>query len=266
MNRYSIFFCFTIFLLSVCDASAQDTTDKNLQDVYDLDSNRYSVIRIGKQYWMKENLRTTKYNDTTAIATGLSDQEWKQTRKGAFAVYENNPLHAQSYGKLYNGFAVATGRLCPKGWRIPTDKDWIELEQFLGMPAEELERTGERGSIADQLKVPEGWKSSPFSGNNSSGFTIVAAGTRLDNGEYSTLGQYGNFWTSTVYDDRYNLLYLWNHHVHYNTNAVGRIYTLANNGYSCRCIKEPPVKAAAKSAAKSAAKPAGSAPKKAGGK
>jgi uncharacterized protein (TIGR02145 family) len=244
MNSYSSYVITAVLLLSINSVAAQDAADKNLKDVYDLDSNRYSVIKIGKQYWMKENLRTSKYNDTTAIATGLSDQEWKQTRKGAFAVYENNPLHAQSYGKLYNGFAVATGRLCPKGWRIPTDNDWIELEQFLGMPAAELERTGERGSIADQLKVPDGWKSSPFSGKNSSGFSIVPAGTRLDNGEYSTLGQYGNFWTSTVYDDRYNLLYLWNHHVHYNTNAVGRIYTLANNGYSCRCIKEPPAPAA----------------------
>jgi len=56
-------------------------------------------------------------------------------------------------------FAVASGKLCPKGWRVPADKDWIELEQFLGMPAAELERTGERGAIADQLKVAEGGSS-----------------------------------------------------------------------------------------------------------
>ena len=151
-------------------------------------------------------------------------------------MYENNMLNNNKYGKLYNGYAVATGKLCPKGWRVATDKDWKELEQFTGIPAAELDRTGERGNIADKLKTTEGWKASVFSGTNSSGFSILPAGSRLDNGEFTTLGQFGNFWTSTVYDDRYGLLYLWNHHANYNSNAIGRIYTLANNGYSCRCI------------------------------
>lgn len=206
--------------------------------VYDLTGNEYTVIKIGNQFWLKENLRTTKYNDTTAIATGLNDEQWKQTKSGAYTVYENNPLHDKTYGKLYNGYAVATGKLCPKGWRIASDNDWKELEAFIGISSAELERTGERGEVAAKLKAPDGWKSSPFSGNNSTGFSIKPAGSRLDNGEFTTLGQFGNFWTSTVYDDRYGLLYLWNHHVNYNSNAVGRIYTLANNGYSCRCIKE----------------------------
>lgn len=205
--------------------------------VYDLDSNRYSVIQIGKQFWLKENLRTTQYRDTTFIATGFSNEEWSKTRQGAYAVYDNKPANKEKYGMLYNGYAAASGRLCPEGWRVATDKDWQELERFLGLPVSELDRTGERGNIADQLKTADGWAASAYTGTNSSQFSVLPAGSRKDNGEYTTISQYGNFWTSTVYDDRYGLLYLWNHHVHYNTNAVGRIYTLANNGYSCRCVK-----------------------------
>jgi uncharacterized protein (TIGR02145 family) len=212
--------------------------EANLLPATDLDGNKYTVLKIGKQYWFQQNLKTTQYNDTTAIATGLTDNEWKQTKKGAFAIYENNTQYDKDYGKLYNGYAAATGKLCPKGWRIPTDKDWNELEKFLGLPAGELNRTGERGNMADKLKAPNNWKASAFSANNSSGFSIEPGGARLDNGEYTTINQYGNFWTSTVYDDRYGLLYLWNHHTHYNTNAMGRIYTLANNGYSCRCVTD----------------------------
>ncbi len=208
------------------------------QPVYDLDKNKYTVLKIGNQYWLKENLSTTKYNDSTEISTGLNDNEWKQTKNGAYAIYENRTQYNNVYGKLYNGYAVATGKLCPKGWRIPSDKDWKELEQNVGIPVNELERTGERGNIADKLKTITGWKASTYVNNNSTGFSIMPAGSRMDNGEYSTLTQYGNFWTSTVYDDRYGLLYLWNHHTYFNTNAVARIYTLANNGYSCRCIKE----------------------------
>lgn len=206
--------------------------------VYDLDSNLYHVIKIGEQYWLKENLRTTQYNDTTLIPTGLNAEEWSKTKHGAYAVYDNKPGNIKKYGFLYNGYAAASGRLCPKGWHVATDADWKELERFLGVPETELEKTGERGDIAAKLKTPDDWSSSVYTNNNSSGFSVVPAGSRLDNGEYTTLNQYGNFWTSTVYDDRYGLLYLWNHHVHYNTNAVGRIYTIANNGYSCRCVKD----------------------------
>jgi uncharacterized protein (TIGR02145 family) len=219
----------------------QKSTLKNedLLYVYDLDSNRYTVIRIGENFWTKENLRTTQYNDTTPIASGVG-LEWPKIKHGAFSVYGDNPANKERFGLLYNGYAAASGKLCPEGWHVATDKEWKELEKFYGIPESELDRTGERGNIANKLKVPEGWNASSFSGNNSSGFSIVPAGSRLDNGEYSNLGQYANFWTSTVYDDRYGLLYLWNHHVHYNTNAIGRIYTLANNGYSCRCVKDKP--------------------------
>jgi uncharacterized protein (TIGR02145 family) len=205
--------------------------------VYDLDSNRYSVIQIGKQFWLKENLRTTQYRDTTFIATGFSNEEWSMTRQGTYAVYDDKPANKEKYGLLYNGYAAASGKLCPEGWHVATDADWKELESFFGVPESELERTGERGDIAGKLKTKDDWTTSSFSNSNTSGFSILPAGSRKENGEYTTLNQYGNFWTSTVYDDRYGLLYLWNHHVHYNTNAIGRIYTLANNGYSCRCVK-----------------------------
>lgn len=217
---------------------SKQTLKEDLTVVYDLDSNRYQVMKIGENYWMKENLRTTKYRDTSNIATGLNAQDWSKTKQGAYAFYEDNPIHKLKYGLLYNGYAVASGKLCPEGWHVATDKDWNELEKFFGIPVDELERTGERGNMADKLKVSEGWNTSAFSGNNASGFSIMPGGSRNDMGEYTTLGQYGNFWTSTVYDDRYGLLYLWNHHAHYNTNAMGRIYTVAQNGYSCRCVKD----------------------------
>lgn len=148
---------------SVAAQTQSSNTFDPSQPVYDLDSNQYTVLKIGKQYWLKENLSTSKYNDTTPIVTGLNDAQWKQTKTGAYAVYENNPQNRKQYGKLYNGYAVVSGKLCPKGWRIPTDKEWNEMESFLGVPAAELERTGERGAIAPKLKTKDGWKTSPFS-------------------------------------------------------------------------------------------------------
>ena len=213
---------------------------KEMQNVvYDLDSYRYEVMKIGENFWFIQNLRTTQYNDTTWIPSG-EGQDWSKLKHGAYTVYDNSPVNRKKYGLLYNGYAAASGKLCPEGWHVATDAEWKELELFFGMPESELERTGERGDIAGKLKVVDDWKPSGFPVSNSSGFGIQPGGARLDNGEFSTINQYGNFWTSTVYDDRYGLLYLWNHHVNYNTNAVGRIYTIATNGYSCRCVKDKP--------------------------
>ncbi|MFN4286627.1 MAG: fibrobacter succinogenes major paralogous domain-containing protein [Lacibacter sp.] len=219
--------------------------------IYDLDSNRYTVVQIGKQYWLRENLRTTRYNDTTPIATGLTDRQWSETQSGAYAVYENNPAYEARYGKLYNGYAARSGKLCPKGWRIPTDKDWNELESFLGIPAAELGRTGIRGEKGALLKGGNSWQPSEYPVTNETSFTALPAGVRKKNGEYVTEGQYANFWTTTVYDDRYGL-YLWNRHLNFNSNGIGRIYTSANDGYSCRCIKATEPESAPKTVKKPA--------------
>lgn len=225
---------------------AQDsTTDKNLQPVYDLDSNRYTVLKLGKQYWLKENLRTSQYNDTTAIRSGLDAAAWKATTSGAYTVYENNPANELIYGKLYNGYAVSNGKLCPKGWHIPTDAEWKELETYLGVAAEEVGRTGGRSQLAGKLKKDQHWKDAEAARNNETDFSVMPAGTRNDYGDFITVGQFAGFWTSTTYETADN--YLWYRHLYYNTNEIGRNYVIKNNGYSCRCIKDKePVKAAAK--------------------
>jgi len=205
--------------------------------VQDPDGNPYTTITIGKLRWMRENLRTTRYNDGTPIAGNLSNTAWETTREGAYAVYENNNQYDATYGKLYNGYAVATGKLCPKGWRVPTDKDWQELESLTGMGADLLANIGGRGNIAGALKEPGLWDPSGEPSSNSSGFSIRPAGIRAPNGEFMVLKQYGDFWTSTVYENPYSL-YLWNRHFYYNSLEIGRNYLSASNGYSCRCVQD----------------------------
>jgi uncharacterized protein (TIGR02145 family) len=194
-------------------------------------------VQIGKQVWMQKNLAVTLYNDGRPIATGLSDQEWTNTTTGAYAVYQNKEEYNAQYGKLYNGFAVRTGKLCPKGWRIPTDADWRQLEIYIGMAAEELQRTGGRSELAEKLKAAGLWDESRYPQTNTTGFSALPAGIREGTGDYISLKQYANFWTSTPYENPYKV-YLWNRHLYYNSNEIGRIYSEANKGLSCRCIKE----------------------------
>ena len=62
---------------------------------------------------MKENLKTTRYNDSTPIPNGLSDAAWQSTTSGAYAIYDNNSGNNDVYGKLYNWHAVNTAKLAP---------------------------------------------------------------------------------------------------------------------------------------------------------
>ena len=94
--------------------------------VTDADGNTYKTIKIGTQTWMLENLRTTKYNDGSPIATMSGG-------KGAMPEYTEHKAGG-NYGNLYNWHAVKTGKLAPKGWHVPTEAEWKILEGYLGGP------------------------------------------------------------------------------------------------------------------------------------
>jgi uncharacterized protein (TIGR02145 family) len=193
--------------------------------VTDIDGNIYNVVQIGNQCWMQENLKTSKYNDGTAITTGLSNEDWSNATSGAYSIYDDNADNNTTYGKLYNWFAVNSGKLCPEGWHIPSDVNWVELTDFLGGEA----------MAGGKMKSTSNWELPNTGANNSSGFTGLAGGNRyfLD-GTYSSIGTSGQFWSATEYDATGGrILYLY-----HDLSIVGRGSRVKQNGSSCRCVKD----------------------------
>ena len=150
----------------------------------------YQTVQIGSQCWFAENLRNVAYANGDEIPSSLSDEEWLYTNSGAVAVYgegtsdctNESPLgdacdeswSIGEYGRLYNWFAVDDERgLCPSGWNIPSDGDWMTMEIALGMSEGEANGYDWRGlDQGTQMKTDIGWYDEG-NGSNSSGFSEI---------------------------------------------------------------------------------------------
>lgn len=221
----------------------------------------YKVVRIGTQWWMAENLRTTTYNDGTAIPNVKDSQEWMSLtteETGAWCDYDNSSAIGAVYGKLYNWYAVAAGNLAPPGWHVPSDDDWKQLEMFLGLSQAEADTYGLYRGSADNIggKLKEAgvqhWVAPNAGATNESGFTVLPGGYRGWNGGISrALGSAGEFWTSSMHegsgppfvsnfppghpqDSRY---YAWSRKLLATYVTVSRVVDVKTSGLSVRCVK-----------------------------
>ena len=165
----------------------------------DQDGNVYKTITIGTQTWMAENLRTTKYQDGTAIPNETDLTAWEKLTTGAYCNYNNttNADTIATYGRLYNWYAFADSRMiAPTGWHIPTDAEWTILSTYLGG------KTLVGGKIQETGTTH--WLSSSDLVTNESGFTALPSGYRggFDPGGtgFWELGFIGGWWSITGLD------------------------------------------------------------------
>jgi uncharacterized protein (TIGR02145 family) len=201
--------------------------------VTDIDGNVYQRIQIGDQIWMAENLKVTHYNDGTEIPTGYSDDDWANLSTDAYAVYDDNESNADTYGYMYNWYAVETDNLAPEGWHVPTDEEWTALSDYLGGSSV----AGGKMKECTPGSCPESeyWNSPNTGATNESGFTGLPGGYRnYYGGYYLGMGYYGYFWSSTEYGN-YNA---WHRELNYDYSGVYRFSTNKHYGFSVRCIRD----------------------------
>jgi hypothetical protein len=90
--------------------------DLTYQSISDIDGNIYKTIKIGDQEWMAENLKTTRFNDGSAIPLVTEDAMWiRQNTPGYCWYYNNEAVFKNIYGGYYNWYAVSAGKLYPSG-------------------------------------------------------------------------------------------------------------------------------------------------------
>ena len=154
--------------------------------------------------------------------------------KSAYCWYNNDIVYKPTYGALYNWYAVNTGKLCPSGWHVPSDDEFMTLEQTLGMTADQLEVWGWRGTDqGTKMKNITGWDDGG-NGTNSSGFSALPGGYRYGaDGEFFLLTTITYWWTSTQHDaDRG-----WYRRLDSSATGVYRASTSKKGGKYIRCVK-----------------------------
>ncbi len=185
----------------------------------------YQTVYISGTEWFAENLRTTKYQDGTIIPNVTNNSSWGELSSPAYCWYNNDQsTYGNTYGTLYNWYAVNTGNLCPTGWHVPTDAEWTALIDYVG-----------GASIAGyKLKATSGW-SSGGNGTDEYGFSALPGGSRFSyDGYFYTMGYYGTWWSSTEYD----ATHAWGRSINYDYGYVSR-YSYGNRlGFSIRCVRD----------------------------
>jgi uncharacterized protein (TIGR02145 family) len=169
----------------------------------------------------------SKYRNGDNIPTGLSNNAWSNTSSGAYAIYDNNPVNDGLFGKLYNHFAVMDARgLCPAGWHVPTDGEWIILETFLGNAGGALKSTATQ-------PTPGGWFSPNAGATNSSGFSAGPGGRRVNYGAFFYVGSNGSWWSSSLSGTN-----AWLRDLSYGNGDIYRGNDFRTVGFSIRCIRD----------------------------
>jgi uncharacterized protein (TIGR02145 family) len=195
--------------------------------VTDVEGNVYKTITIGSQIWMAENLKTTKYNDNTLITNGSNNNSWNTIQSGLYCWPNNDGItYKDTYGALYNWYAVNSGKLCPYGWHIPSDAEWTILITYLGGETVGKDKLKEIGI--------EHWNAPNTNATNSSGFSAVPSGYKQ--GSFSPVGYYAVWWSSTEIN-AYDTICKWLDYL--NNNSFTTYGARAHgNGFSVRCIKD----------------------------
>jgi uncharacterized protein (TIGR02145 family) len=210
----------------------------NRGSVADVQGNIYQTVKIGGQWWMAENLKTTMYNNGDLIGTTTpADLPIAESTPKYQWAYKGIESRVATYGRLYTWYAVTDSRgVCPVGWHVPSDMEWTTLTDYLTNNGYGYEGSGD--DVAKSLAATSAWlPEDPIPGNvgndlasnNSTGFTALPGGERLSGGQFTNMEYLGRWWSSDASLTR--TLYR-NSSLVYRTSSNNKI------GASVRCIKD----------------------------
>jgi uncharacterized protein (TIGR02145 family) len=182
---------------------------------------------------MSENLKVTHYSNGDKISIALDSIV--ENTLAFYCNYNNDSSISKTFGKLYNWPAVVDSRnICPIGWHVPTNEDWIDLLGYLGG----FYHAGEKlKSVDSVLWIKQNLSSCKYN------FSALPSGCRNMFGEYKGINIAGYWWSSSLSRDlsekHWNFNRNWFWMINVKDNGLG-VYHPINDGdfFSVRCIKD----------------------------
>jgi uncharacterized protein (TIGR02145 family) len=203
----------------------------------------YRTVRIGSQCWMAENLASINYNDDSSIPQVGDPNTWSNLTTPGLCWYNNDDSNEDTYGIIYNWYAVNTGNLCPVGWHVPTDAEWTTLQDYLIASGYNYDGTTSDNKIAKAMASYSNWYSSTSTGTpgntdypeyrNKSAFKAMPGGWRTSSGTFYDLGFYGYWWSAT----QYNAINAFFRNLYNQSKSLYGSSDDKKTGSSVRCIK-----------------------------
>ncbi len=200
-------------------------------NITDVEGNSYKTVYIGKQQWMAENLKVSKYSDGTTIPKVTYNTQWSDLTTGEWSYYNNDAANNAKYGKLYNWYAVSSTtngnkNVCSTGWHVPSDAEWTILTDYLGGQFVAGGKLKEVGTI--------NWYSPNTEATNTSLFTGLPGGYRGSGGGYANFGNYGCWWSSTENSKGS----AWVRYLNSFNGGASRGYGFRGGEFSVRCLRD----------------------------
>ena len=186
-----------------------------MQHIVDVEGNQYRYLTMGKLQWTIDNFKCKCYSNGDPIFHALGDQEYLSAgnqAKGVVCDINNDLSLSDSHGKLYNWFAVHDQRgLAPKGWRIPSEEDWTQIELIL-----------EQEHVEDADFINK--------------YNLKYSGSRGINGAFGGHGKSGYWWRSMP--ESKSLMDNWGRRLNLDAKSFEKIDGFQRFGFSVRFVRD----------------------------
>jgi uncharacterized protein (TIGR02145 family) len=225
--------------------------DKDAYGTVVYDGKSYKTKKFGSAEWMTENLAYLPAVSSPTPGSNTLPYYYVPGFFGSGVTEAKSTPGYSLYGVMYNWPAAVNGQssssggtirgICPPGWHLPGEKDWVDLWSFLVNGGYGFGGSGNQ--IAKAMASKTNWNTSWFSGtpgnnpdsNNTSEFSGLPGGYRCtDAVNFTNEGLFCSWWAASEKDTDY--AFNWGIS---NTSAVlVKYYSLKSWGYFVRCVKD----------------------------
>lgn len=228
--------------------SAQGCGD--LTNITGASGTTYNLININGQCWMTSNLKERPSNfssltNTSWLNTSATDMGYwgyynTTTTNGSAGWGNAEPASGEGY--LYQWSAAMNSStversqgVCPAGFHIPSDCEWMYLEHGQGMSITEQQVNNNwRANTSDNQGTPGNkLRSAGVGQTNASGFTALLTGTRASDGVFYSRTSQGTLWSSSASTSQSSIRLIMS-----GARGIYRISYAKSNAESVRCLKD----------------------------